>query len=97
MSRLQEVVRPDGRIYRPRKLPRAQMVEDHLFERVFVYVLGTHDEQRAYSLASRLEAVEPLPYGDPDWVRLSMRDGERVYVRDTVRGAPCIIFRVIDR
>jgi hypothetical protein len=85
------VTRPNGKIYRPRKPLRAVLVEDDEIERVYVYVFGTDDVDRARQLALRLESVDPQP--EPlTWVRLGMRNGEPAYVVDEERGRPCLIF-----
>lgn len=87
------LVRPNGKVYRPRKPPRAVLVDQEESGRWYVYVFGTDDEARARELAQRLEAVEP--HSEPlTWVRDGFRDGERAYIVDEVRGTPCLIFHV---
>jgi hypothetical protein len=89
MADLVPVIRPDGRVYRPRKPPRATIVD--VDGRTYVYVLGTHDEPRGRALAQRLTNVDPYA-NPPTWQRLAIRNGERWFVQDDVRGAPCLIF-----
>lgn len=96
------VVRPDGRVYKPRKLPRAQVVQnvDDREPYAWVLVLGTHDVDRAHALAARVAAGEGM-YADRataerTWMRLAMRNGDPVYDRDPVRGAATVTFVVTD-
>lgn len=96
---LVSVVRPNGKVYTPRRRPRAVLVEDEDWRTDFpqvVLVFGTHDVTRAYALASRLAAVEPKPLFGEQWYRLAMRNGEQQYVTDEERGSPALTFGVID-
>lgn len=92
------VTRPDGRVYRPRKAPRAVEVDNPDGQGnepgSYIYVLGTHDVARAYELASaRWRGVEGLT-AEQTWLRLMMRDGDQVFDHDPVRGAAAVIFEV---
>lgn len=88
------VTRPNGRVYRPRRAPRAVVVEPddfHVDEQVIV--LGTHDEERARALAMRLRPVDPYPH-EATWMRKAIRKGDPYYMVDEVRGAPALVFEV---
>lgn len=90
MAELVPVTRPNGKVYRPRKPPRAVPVEDDR-DGSTVYVLGTHDVERARALAQRVTTVCPYPRAE-SWHRLGMRNGDPYYVYDDVRGAPSLVF-----
>jgi hypothetical protein len=89
------VRRPDGRIYRPRKIVAHAIEED--FEITRVLVTGTHDEQRAYRLAKKLiedevgHGVEPVNPGR-GWWRDGMEHGNPCWVADDDRGAAGVLF-----
>ncbi len=94
------VVRPNGKVYRPRNRPRAVRVEVEDWRSDYsevVTVLGTHDVERARALALRLASdVSERPLWGEQWYRLAIRNGDRVYVQDEVRGAPGLDFGVVD-
>lgn len=89
------VQRPDGRIYRPRKIVAHAIEDDYEITRVLV--TGTHDEDRAYRLArSLIEAevghgVEPANPGR-GWWRDGMEHGNPCWVADDNRGAAGVLF-----
>lgn len=101
---LASAVRPNGKVYRPRKPARGVFVEDH-YARIgepdaYVYVLGTHDVERAHRLASQIAARERLK-ADRDsarltWIRQTIRDGDPVFDVDEVRGAAAVVFEVAE-
>lgn len=88
------VVRPNGKVYQPVKLPVARGVEDHHGD-LHIYVLRTHQVERAYQLATS------MGLGDVDresaectWIRDTYWNGERVYDTDPVRGCAAVTFEV---
>lgn len=98
MTGLPSIVRPDGRIYRPRKIA-AHLVETT--DDYAVVVTGTHDVERARDLANILVAAEigaTYRAAAPElaWLRDGMADGERAWIPDVRRGAAVVYFRQID-
>lgn len=93
MADLVPVTRPNGNVYRPRKAPSAVEIWNDDEGCVWVYVLRTHDIERAWNLACGWMGAE-RDTAEPAWVRHVMRDGDHWYERDEVRGAPCVIFEV---
>lgn len=103
MSDLAPVKRPNGKIYRPRKI-RAIYAEDEYARRGNVYVLGTHDVYRALELASaearyRIGSANFMidAIGEVGWWRTAMDRGERVVVWDEFRGAAGVRFECEER
>lgn len=94
------VVRPDGRIYRPHKAPRALLVADDRDPYAWIYVQGTHDVDRAYNLAVRLARSQGVAIdretANRTWIRAAMRDGDPVFDYDPVKGAAAVSFDVVD-
>ena len=98
------VARPDGRIYQPVKPPRAYLVDDHYAApnepSGYVYVLGTHDVERAYSLAELLAKRDGVAIdrttAEQTWIRQTIRDGDPFFDIDPVRGAAAVSFDVVD-
>lgn len=95
MTALPAITRPDGRLYRPRKLVACQVDEDGDFAAVLV--LGTHDTALAWPLADQFAAREagsgyraydPMP----GWWREALRGGERCWVDDEKRGRAGVLF-----
>jgi len=103
VAELVPVTRPNGKVYRPRKAPRAQLVDntDDREPYAWVFVLGTHDVESALPLAERVAASEGMQpdrdSAEKTWMRLAMRNGDRVYDIDSVRGAATVTFEVIER
>ena len=99
---MSEITRPNGKVYKPRKAPRAQLVDniDALGPYAWVFVLGTHDVELAHRLAEPVAAAEGMradrESAEQTWMRLAMRNGDPVYDRDPVRGAATVTFGVID-
>jgi hypothetical protein len=96
-SRVTPITRPNGKVYRPRKLTVAYCEEGACAD-ASVLVLGTHDVVLAWPRA-REEAVyrlstEPDPHGTPGWWRDVMRNGERVWEYDDVRGRAGVQFEI---
>jgi hypothetical protein len=90
------VTRPDGRVYRPRKIVACAVAdEDDILSGVVV--LGTHDLSRAQVLADQYAAWQ-LGSGytavDPEtgWWRDGIEAGRRWWVRDPVRGRAGIMY-----
>ncbi len=98
MTDLVPIERPDGRLYRPRKVAAYSWENDtvHGWSGGAV-VLGTHDVERARVLADRcvkswygnvLSAVEP----EVGWYRLGYEYGEQVWAEDERRGRAGVWF-----
>lgn len=91
-------IRPNGRLYRPRKGLVAQLFED---DGVGLIVLRTHDRLKAFEFARALlspgaqEAIAPED-GTLMWVRLVPWDEGGWYdfswVDDPVRGVPAVVW-----
>ena len=98
---LPAIVRPDGRIYQPRKIT-AHLVETFdTFGDHAVVVTGTHDVERARDLADILVAAEigaTYRAAEPElaWLRDGMANGGRAWIPDVRRGAAVVYFRQID-
>jgi hypothetical protein len=93
------VTRPDGRIYRPRKIVACAVAdEDELLSGVVV--LGTHDAGRAQPLADAY-ACWQLGTGyvatDPEtgWFREGYEAGRPMWVRDENKGRAGVFFHGI--
>ena len=93
------VERPDGRLYRPRKVIANAVVDDDEILTAVV-VLGTHDVARAQPLADDYAAwqlgrgyvaVNPVT----GWWRDGWSYGRRVWLPDPVRGRAGVWFREI--
>lgn len=96
MTAPEPIVRPNGKLYRPRKIVVFVVGE----EDEGVLVLGTHDEQRAQVLADQMAAyvagadfVAASP--ETGWYRDGFECGERRWVSDEERGRPGVYFREI--
>lgn len=104
MPDLVPVARPDGRIYQPVKAPRAYLVDDSYAAQNepdgYVYVLGTHDVERAYNLAVHLAHRDGVAIdretAHQTWIRQTIRDGDPFFETDPVRGAAAVSFDVVD-
>lgn len=87
-----EFVRPNGKVYRPRKAPRFTEYEDYSSCDLKPLVLGTHD----LAIAERIVGDCWDDYGvDKNapvkaWWRDGMRDGRRTFIDDPERGIPVI-------
>jgi hypothetical protein len=97
---LPAVTRPNGKLYRPRKLHAVLLnVEDNRDEEVVV--LGTHDVLTATVLA--VSEVDSWDFGfepaDPvlSWYRQSIRNGDPFYEYDEIRGAACVVFQITEK
>lgn len=90
------VVRPNGKLYRPRKpIRQLGLVGDYMDIPDAVVVLGTHDVEKAREFA-RPYMCAHLRGGEATWLRSVMRDGNEVYEYDPVRGAACVVFEETD-
>ncbi|WP_134667880.1 hypothetical protein [Amycolatopsis sp. CFH S0078] len=103
MTKLDPVKRPNGKIYRPRKI-RAIYCPDYDGLRDSVFVLGTHDVTSALELASaearyRIGSTRFLldAIGEVGWWRTTMDRGEPVVVWDEFRGAAGVRFECEER
>lgn len=99
MSDGDTVTRPDGRVYRSRKVT-ANAVSDDCDDITGVMVLGTHDTGRAQKLADEYVAwqvdngqvaVGPVA----GWWRDGFEGGRRTWVADEKHGRAGIWFREI--
>lgn len=94
---LVEVIRPNGKIYRPRKPPRWIRLDPDLYDRDapdgWLYVLGTHDIQRAWNMVSGVNGADRST-AEQCWIRHTMRDNEHCYDLDEIRGAAAVTFEV---
>jgi len=96
------IVRPDGTLYRPRKIT-ANAVTDEDEILCGVVVFGTHDITRAQPLAdgyvawqldSRMVAVDPCTV----WWRDAFEGGRRCWLTDEKHGRGGVFFReVVER
>lgn len=90
------MVRPNGKLYRPRKPPEVVTFHDY-HECTGVAVLRTLDVQTAVELAADQIAefdLDPANAGT-DWWRSVPWDptgyGDWAYLSDPVRGVPCVV------
>lgn len=93
------VTRPNGKVYRPRKPPRAVEVDNDAGwnePSTLIYVLGTHDIERAFALAQRMHRGADKDTAKLSWARLTMRRGEGFWEYDDICGAATVIFGVIE-
>lgn len=93
------IPRPDGRLYRPRKVI-ARAIADEDQELCGVMVLGTHDvprarvlagEYAAWQLGSGYASADPVP----GWYRDGFECGRRCWVTDEHHGRAGVWFRKI--
>lgn len=91
------IVRPNGKVYRPRKGVEAVTFEDR-YGYTGVAVLRTHDIEDARTRFTNLLAEHELWYaeGACDWRRaVPWADDpghDWSYISDAVRGVPCVVF-----
>lgn len=93
------IVRPNGKIYRPRRPPVVIGFDDDHRGINYVAVLRTHDEEFARSVARPFRCaylVNPWEAPRLSWLRQTLRDGEPFYEFDDVHGAPCVLFEESD-
>jgi hypothetical protein len=93
--RLESIRRPNGKLYRPRRLRVVGWDIDwsyHADANWQVAVLGTHDIAVARQLAPQGYHCPYLVNPERDWVRLGMCRGEPTWLRDDLRGAACVVF-----
>lgn len=101
MNALPAVTRPNGALYRPRKIV-AQPCGEEEGEIDSVYVFGTHDVERARALADRAIA-DWIDYGycagdaRLTWIRDTFEGGYRRFVHDEENGRAAVRFEVDDR
>lgn len=91
------ILRPDGRMYRPRKPPRAILVGD---DYDCVLVLGTHDLKLAQETAQKLLSVElgsdfTACSSERGWFEEKFRWGERTWIYNSERGQAGIMFNEV--
>lgn len=92
----EELVRPNGKLYRPRKRPSVELIADHRDD-TGVVVLRTHDYQTAIELASNLideYGLNPTT-AYTAWWRLVPFDmsgyHDTSWIDDPVHGVPCVV------
>lgn len=98
MGDLEPVRRPNGKLYRPRRLRSFYCEDDHLGQYA-ILILGTHTQSVALPLAMG-EAnfwveggvLDAVP--EPGWWRDGFEYGERAFVWDEVRGAAGLRFEI---
>jgi hypothetical protein len=98
---LPPVERPNGKMYRPKKIV-ARLLDDRNGDRdSMVLVTGTHDIEFATTLASGLvsdwigKEYRPV-YSGCGWWRDGMENGEQCWVDDDVRGSAGVMFGRIE-
>lgn len=100
MTALESITRPNGKLYRPRKIVACAVTDDNDDFLIGVMVLGTHDYHRAKPLANEY-AVWQLGRGHKavDWVtgwwRDAFENGRRCWAEDPVAGRAGVWFREI--
>jgi hypothetical protein len=96
---LEPVQRPDGRMYRPRKIIAYPVADDEEMTSG-IMVLGTHDVSRAQPLADRCAsawvdggyvAIEP----ETGWYREGYEAGRPMWLRDPVKGRAGVWFHEV--
>lgn len=94
MSALPPVERPNGKLYRPRKVVAFELFHEDEDQ---VMVLGTHDVAAAQPLADKVamrvcgslcRAARPRQ----GWYRDGYSNGERAWVWDDVHGRAAVVF-----
>lgn len=89
------ITRPNGTLYRPRRVIAYEVGGDGITDGVLV--LGTHDQHRAKALADQVArsvagtgfaAADPRP----GWYRDGFEAGERRWVSDEARGRAGVWF-----
>lgn len=99
MSTLESITRPDGRVYRPRKIAGYPVADaDDLISGVCI--LGTHDMAVAQPLADECAAywvetgyVAAGP--ETGWFREGYENGRPMWQRDEVRGRAGVMFHEV--
>lgn len=98
---LEPVRRPDGRLYRPRKIRTVLLNLDEPALDPEVAVLGTHNEAVAQRHArAEVQAYDrglDVVYPMRTWLRQAVRNNEPYYEVDRVRGAAAVLFKVRER
>lgn len=89
--------RPNGKVYRPRKQPRALLLGDD-FD--CVLVLGTHDLDLAREVAAKLLAIQlgsdfTATDHERGWYIEKYRWSERTWIYDDERGQAGVMFNEI--
>lgn len=99
MTDLPAIERPNGRLYRPRKIIAHPVSNGG--DLVGALVLGTRDVARAQALADACVAAEDSGYvaADPveGWWRDAIRHGERFWAWDDVRGRAGVFWEIVER
>lgn len=98
---LEPVTRPNGKVYRPRKVAAYPVSDDDYDALTGVVVLGTHDVGLAGALGAQAAAYwadEPVAVVNPavGWYRLGYSWGELTWLHDEVTGRAGVMFRVTE-
>lgn len=100
MDKLPAIIRPNGKIYQPRKVRGILLDGPELNGPESCLIAGTHDIERARKFAVRLikEYDSYWTAGDAvlTWQRPVIRNYDRSYEYDTVRGAAGVMFEMIE-
>jgi hypothetical protein len=94
---LPSIVRPNGKLYRPRKL-RVEEWNVRWQGQFSVLVLGTHDIDQALPLARQRAFeydVEDIRLVETGWWHDSIRNHDRYWTPDDVRGAAGVLFEEV--
>lgn len=96
---LAPVTRPDGRVYRPRKIVACAVADDDECLSG-VTVLGTHDmtiAQREADWYAQWQLGRGSAALDPEtgWFREGYEDGRPMWIRDPVKGRAGVMFREV--
>lgn len=99
MTALEPVTRPNGKVYRPRKIRVVILYDEDMIESQ-VLVLGTHDVLRAWLLAEveagSIDGNYTTRSPRQGWWRQGIRDYQTWYEYDEIRGAAGVKFDICD-
>jgi len=93
-----EIVRPNGKVYRPRKGLRVAVYDNRDTGGIGhgIMVLGTHDIAAAVDVATRnpgdYECEISAEYAVVGWTRDGYQNNQRWWTEDPVRGAASVTF-----
>lgn len=93
------VTRPDGRLYRPRKIMGYPVADADDFV-AGIMILGTNDPGRAQQLADHCAALwtdwgSMAADPEPGWFREGYESGQLRWIRDEKRGRAGVLFHQI--
>lgn len=100
MTELPAITRPNGKVYRPRKLVAHAWEDQHGYAGAGAVVFGTHDENRARPLALRVcghwYGTTSVRVIGSAWWRDGYEHGERCWVADDEAGRAGVMFEAVD-